>query len=163
MIEFAAVDVRFNDDDYDGAYIPAVIVNKLQFLINPGVPMEPKFSKITGITDALLSAAPKFVTAFPQIQDFFLGQRRMVAHNLSFDRGVLAEELKRIDRLLNFPWPIEHFCTVELTQDLHLKDRKLTTLYEHYFAEPIKQTHRAMDDVMTLVKIVEAMHNEGRL
>lgn len=157
IIEFAAVKGAFMEDGH------FLVDRSENFLVNSGMPMEPKFSKITGITDEMLAQAPKFVTLLPRIQNFFLGQREMVAHNLTFDRGALAEELKRIDRLLNFPWPIEHLCTVELTQDLHLKDRKLSTLYEHYAKEPLKQNHRAMDDVMTLVKIVEFMHAEGRL
>lgn len=170
IIEIAMANVDFGDNyvqDDDLGFIDRIgnvlVLETWTMLINPGVSIDPKFAKITGITDAMLAQAPKFVTALPQIQNFFLGQREMVAHNLSFDRGVLAEELKRIDRLFNFPWPIEHICTVERSQDLHLKDRKLATLYEHYFGEPLKQNHRAMDDVYTTIKVIDRMHAEGRL
>lgn len=157
IIEIAAVKGEFFPDGH------FFVDRSMNFLVNPGQSIDPKFSKITGITDQLLSTARKFVSCLTEIQNFFLGQREMVAHNLSFDRGVLAEELKRIDRLLNFPWPIDHICTVERSQDLHLKDRKLSTLYEHYFGEPLKQNHRAMDDVTTTIKVIERMHSEGRL
>lgn len=168
IIEIAMADVVFEEHepittDFIDRIGNVLVLATLTMLINPGVSIDPKFSKITGITDAMLAQAPKFVTQLPDIQNFFLGQREMVAHNLSFDRGVLAEELKRIDRLLNFPWPIEHICTVERSQDLHLKDRKLATLYEHYFGESLKQNHRAMDDVYTTIKVIDRMHAEGRL
>lgn len=156
IIEFAAVKGEFIDDRF-------FIDRQLHFLVNPGIPVDKKWLKTLGIGEHDLEGEPRLVKFLGELQNFFLGQRQMVAHNLPFDRGVLAEELKRIDRLLNFPWPIQHLCTVELTQDLHLKDRKLTTLYEHYMKEPLKQTHRAMDDVMALVKIVEKMHFEDRL
>jgi DNA polymerase III epsilon subunit-like protein len=169
IVEIAMANILFADQDLPDKdfYIDrignVIVLSTWTMLINPGMSIDPKFSKITGITDAMLAEAPKFVTQLPHIQDFFLGQREMVAHNLSFDRGVLAEELKRIDRLLNFPWPIEHICTVERSQDLHLKDRKLSTLYEHYFGEQLKQNHRAMDDVYTTIKVIDRMHAEGRL
>lgn len=157
IVEFAAVKLLMSDE---GDW---VIDGKLHFICNPGIPLDPKAAKYFDLTNEFLATQPKFITQLRYIQDFFLGERQMAAHNLTFDRGVLAEELKRVDRLLHFPWPIEHLCTTELTQDLHLKDRKLMTLYEHYMKTPLKQTHRAMDDVMALCQIVSHMHTEGRL
>ena len=139
------------------------LIHNLGFFVKPPVPITPEITKITGITQAMVDGAKSFAAHLPAIQEFFLGERLLIAHNLAFDRGVLAEELKRLDALLKFPWPPEHFCTVENTQDLGLKDRKLVTLYQHYIGKPLAQTHRAADDVSALTEIVVKMINEGRI
>jgi len=63
-------------------------------LINPGVPLLPAASRLTGITDDLLAGAPTAAAALP---DFLCVLRRgtPVAHNAVFDVGFVCDELER--------------------------------------------------------------------
>jgi len=84
----------------------------------------------------------------------------MIAHNLSFDRSMIANELLRIDKLLQFPWPIKHTCTVE--KSIHIEQRRmsLTRLHEHLLGTGFN-AHRAKDDVHALVRCYHAMSEAG--
>lgn len=125
--------------------------------INPGVPIPPEVTRITGISDHQVKDAKKFAGVLPAITELFLGERIVVAHNASFDLAVLETELHRVGRVTQFPWPPVRYCTVELTSHLALPDRKLTTLHTHLFGLKPQQTHRAMDDVLLLLKVVRKL------
>lgn len=137
------------------------IVDQLHLLLNPGRPLSEEITKITGLRDEDLRGKPSFARIYPQLVDFFLGEEMLVAHNLPFDRGVLAGELQRIDKLLAFPWPPKHVCTVEATQHLQDKYLKQEVLYEMATGRPADQTHRAHDDVSQLAEIVVWLRGEG--
>lgn len=138
--------------------------DSFQTLINPGIPIPAKNVEITGITDELVKDAKKFAAFFNPLVDLFLGERILVGHNLPYDVQIMVWELTRIDRLTKFPWPPQHLCTVELTQDLSGKYFNLNDLYVHYYKKPPEnKAHRAMADVITLHEVVKAMRKEKRL
>ena len=128
------------------------ILRELQLLINPGVPLEPIITKITGLTDADLADKPTFGDCYPQIKEMFAAADTVVAHNLPFDLTLMEIELHNIG-VDDFPFPKSQICTVqehyeEFGYRTHMKD-----LYKHYTGQPLAQTHRALDDVMALVEI----------
>lgn len=137
--------------------------DRLTFLVNPGIPIPEKVTKITGLTDADVVGAKRFPAHYLSLVNFFLGERILVGHNLPYDVAMFKHELTRMDKLLMFPWPYQHICTVERTQDLTGKFRSLTDLYLHYFKKDPEQTHRGMGDVEILYAVVKAMRKEGRL
>src|SRR5204863_5715 len=53
-------------------------------LVNPGRPIPPFVSNLTGITDAMVAAAPPLEEALPRFVQF-LGEGVLVAHDASFD------------------------------------------------------------------------------
>ncbi len=57
-------------------------------LVNPGRPIPPFVSALTGITDAMVASAPSIAEALPRFLAF-AGDAVMVAHNASFDVGHL--------------------------------------------------------------------------
>jgi DNA polymerase III epsilon subunit-like protein len=126
----------------------------MNILINPQEPLSPEIVKITGITDADLKDAYPFSTALPAIRLMFTQATCVVAHNLPFDRAILRGELARLD-VLDFPWPKKELCTVGLHKDDWGRNPKLTELYEATLGKPLAQTHRALDDVMALVEIIQ--------
>lgn len=154
IIEFAAR--KISDQSLE-------TIDEIQFLINPGIPIPSKNVEITGITDEMVKGAKRFAGYFVTIADFFLGERVLVGHNLPYDVQIMVWELRRIDRETKFPWPIQHLCTIELTQDLNGKYHSLTDLYVHYFGTNPAQQHRAMGDVNILHEVVKAMRKEKRL
>lgn len=150
IIEFAALYV----DEAKGYKI----IEEFHTLLNPEEPLDEEAHKnITGLKEADLKDAPVFLEIADKLAEFFLAERVLVAHNLEFDRGVLANELKRIGREYAFPWPPTQICTVNLTKHLQGRRLKLTELYEMKLKKPLKQTHRAMDDTRALHEVVKVM------
>lgn len=153
IIEFGAVKL-------DDKTLKEVAV--IDFLCHPGHALSPEITKITGITDTDLEGKPPFQSHYQELAEFFLGERIVVAHNLMFDLGMLEMELRRMSKLLQFPWPFERRCTVELTTHLKGHRLKLADLYALAMkgAKP-PVTHRAIEDVRTLVTAVRWMRKEN--
>lgn len=129
-------------------------------LIDPGEQITAEITKITGITNDDLRAAPRFAGVLPRIKELFAAADLMIAHNLSFDMTILQLELRRHAALEGFPWPSASLCTVEAFAPLWGRRPKLTELYLHVMDRPLAQTHRALDDVRALAEIVvkEGLH-----
>ena len=97
----------------------------------------------------------------PKIIEF--GAIKLVAHNLPFDRKVLKFDLERIDRLLQFPWPYEHICTVEVGESVWGKKRKLGDIHKEVTGEEIKDAHRSVNDVEATIRILKWYRSEGHV
>jgi DNA polymerase III epsilon subunit-like protein len=138
-------------------------IEVLEFLVNPGIPLDPKITKITGLTDEMLKDQKPFIARLDQIVDFFLGERFLVAHNLPFDRAILKFELERVGRILSFPWPPEHICTVEVGETVWNKKRKLGDIYLEVTGQEHKGAHRSIADVRALIEIVRWYNKEGHM
>lgn len=138
-------------------------VAKLEFLCDPQEPIQKEVIKITGLTNSDLDGLPTFADFYDEVCDFFLGETVMLAHNISYDRGIMLGELGRLGRQYRFPWPKEHLCSVELTQHIKGHRLKLEELYEHVKKKKANQTHRAMGDVKLIKAILPWMKKEGLL
>jgi DNA polymerase III epsilon subunit-like protein len=131
------------------------VLETINLLINPGVKLPAEIIKITGITDADLEGKPSFKEVLPQIAAMFLKANVMVAHNLPFDQGMLRTELQRLGATEDFPWPQRGICTVGLYREQYGKNPRLIELYEDVIGHPLAQTHRALDDAMAVVEIIQ--------
>lgn len=130
------------------------IVEEFEMLIDPGEPIEPIITKITGLTDADLKGQPSFLAALPRLRRLFTAARSMVAHNLPFDKAILAGELKR-NGLQHFPWPPGEFCTVGMYREQWGRNPRLIELYPAVVGQPLAQEHRGLADVRALVEIIQ--------
>ena len=81
IIEFGAVKIEKGS-----------VSDRIDILINPGVEISPKISKITNITNEMVKDAPTIEQAMPKILDF-IGDSILVTHNASFDIAFLNEAL----------------------------------------------------------------------
>lgn len=138
-------------------------VDELEFLCNPGEPLEAFITKITGITDAMLNGQPPFASHYPKLVQFFLGEEAMAAHNLAFDRDIIRYELERISKAYSFPWPHQHICTVEKTMHLCGYRLSLDKLHNYLFDEGFSDAHRARSDTEALVRCMAELHKRGVL
>lgn len=128
------------------------IEDELSILINPEQPISEEITKITGLTQADVEGQPTFAQAWPQIRALFGRAAGMIAHNLPFDRAVLAYELKRMNaEPIDWPSPL---CTAQLYQEAYGRRLRLIELYEEVMGVPLAQTHRASDDCRALAAIV---------
>jgi len=143
VIEFGAVIVAGSGQ----------IVSECSLLINPEQKLDATITKITGLTDAELVGKPVFLEAEPELRSMFGLADLMVAHHLPFDQFLLELELQRA-AISDFPWPRYALCTVQAYQEEWGRRPKLTELYERVTGKPLRQTHRALDDVLALAEIV---------
>mgnify|MGYP003351486747 FL=1 len=67
------------------------VIGEFQTLVNPGVPIPPFITVLTGITEAMLIPAPKIDEVFPQLLEFLGSENEtvIVAHNAQFDLSFL--------------------------------------------------------------------------
>ena len=80
----------------------AEIVDEFQTLVNPGRSIPPHIARLTGITDEMVSDAPRFVDVAERFEAF-VGDAIFVAHNVNFDYGFVAAEYEMIDRPFRRP------------------------------------------------------------
>lgn len=137
------------------------LIDEVNTLINPGVPIPDFITKITGITDGMVADKPSFMDVFKDLAELTTGERGIVAHNAPFDLGVLKYEMRRIGMEYNYPWPMNHICTVEATRHLEHKMLKLGYLHELATGKPHEGAHRAQADVYALIRCYKWLVEEG--
>lgn len=128
-------------------------VEEASMLCNPQIPITEEITKITGLTDADVRDAPIFAALVPQLRRLFSEARCVMAHNLPFDRAIIRGELMRAF-VLDFPWPAQEICTVQLYADQWGRNPRLVELYAAVMGRPLAQTHRALDDVRAMIEII---------
>ncbi len=118
------------------------IVDTWSSLINPGIPIPPENTELTGITDEMVEDAPKLDEVFSDFLSFCEGSV-LVAHNASFDIGFIRVACEKREIAYNFP----HMDTLTLARCLYpeLPNHKLNTLTKHLNVV-LTNHHRAVDD-----------------
>lgn len=131
--------------------------------VKPTRPIPPLITKITGITNNDIIHAPIFKEVYLDIADTFLGSSVMVAHNLSFDLGMLVIELTRINKQFAFPYCPIHYCTVEQSmwiKGYRLKNSELLELATG--KTEIEGAHRAKADVLATLESFKWLRNKAK-
>lgn len=115
--------------------------------------LDPKITRITGITNLDLEDCKPFKDSHEDIKDFFEGTQRLIAHNAPFDMGMLRNELLRISGAAyhDFPWPEKTYCTVERSTYLKGYRLKLDELYKLATGNDHEGAHRAEADVLACI------------
>lgn len=162
---FVVLDLETTGGAPDGAGITEVGAVKvlggerlgvLATLVNPGQPIPPLITVLTGITQAMVLPAPPIEVVLPSLLEFLNGAV-LVAHNAAYDVGFLKAACARH----GYPWPNPRVLdTVALARRLLTRDevpnRKLGTLAV-YFGTPHQPTHRALDDAEATVDVLHAL------
>lgn len=135
IIEVGAIRVEHNK-----------VVAKFKSLINPEQSIPTFITKITGIQNSDVSAAPYFYEIIPQLSSLFSGAT-FVAHNVNFDYGFIGTEFNRV----HVPFTMPRLCTVRLSRALYpqFPRHNLSEIIERFSLE-CQQRHRALDDAMVL-------------
>ena len=137
------------------------IVDSFSTMVNPGISIPPFISRLTGITNEMVSSAPPFHEVARKIVEW-TRNRSLVAHNVSFDYRILREEFNR----LGYDFQSDTLCTARLSkhffpslEKFNLKDLS-GDLGIH-----LEDSHRALDDAQAtaeiMLKILEANGDEG--
>jgi len=128
------------------------IVERFDTLVNPGMPIPPGITALTGITNAMVADAPCIHEALPVFFDFTEGLP-LVAHNARFDCGFIQREMERqnLER---------EFCVAD-TLSLARKTWKLPCyklgFLTDYFCIAQEEAHRAWCDAEATAKLYMMM------
>jgi DNA polymerase-3 subunit epsilon len=120
-------------------------------LVNPGRPISPFISGITGITNDMVAGAPTFFEVADQVLAALAG-RVFVAHNARFDWNFVTAELRRSrDLALDGP----RLCTVRLARRLlrGVRSCGLDGLQQHFGLENPAR-HRATGDALVTAEVL---------
>jgi len=141
-----------------------VVVDRFQGLMNPGRRICAFIEDYTGITNAMLNAAPPCGEVMIEFADF-VGGADLVAHNASFDKRFLHAELKRVRR----SGYGEFACSMLVARRIYpqAENHKLGTLVEYANIPNDGTFHRALADAqMTAqlwLKMIDHIRCEHRI
>ena len=122
------------------------VVGRFQSLMNAGVRIPPFIESFTGITNAMVAAAPPAAQVMAEAARF-VGGAPLVAHNAGFDRRFWQAELAR----LGPDAPAAHnpfACTMLLARRLYPQapSHKLGAMAALHGLAPTGRAHRALAD-----------------
>lgn len=132
----------------------APTVEHWESLVDPGVPVPPGISLLTGITDRMLDGAPRFADiAHPLLER--LDGAVFVAHQASFDYGFIRRELGRAGVEFHAPT----LCTVRLSRLLfpERSPHSLDAIIAR-FGLAVTDRHRALGDARVLWEFVRTLY-----
>ncbi|GAB4217203.1 MAG: hypothetical protein Fur007_18820 [Rhodoferax sp.] len=125
-------------------------------LVNPGVPISPFITRLTGISDALVASAPRFAQIADELLKHLQGAT-LVAHNVRFDHSFLLAEFDRVGIALRQPT----LCTVRLSRLLYpqFKSHGLDAIMQRHGIDTTER-HRAMGDVVVMQQWLSQVQQE---
>ena len=129
------------------------VVGRFQSLMNSGAWVPPFIEQLTGISNAMLQAAPPAREVMHELLQFTRGCP-LVAHNAAFDRGFWAAEaaLAGAD-----PDPAHQFaCTLLLSRRVYPQapNHRLGTLARFHDLPDHGRAHRALADALTTAQLL---------
>ncbi|MGH9050978.1 MAG: exonuclease domain-containing protein [Acidimicrobiia bacterium] len=127
-----------------------------QTLVNPGEPIPPFVSALTGISEAMVTPAPSVAEVLPSLLEF-LGGAVLVGHNVRYDLAFLRAALAAH----GYPGWLAHrrVDTLAMARRLvrdEVADLRLGTLARH-LRVPTTPTHRALDDARATGEVLHAL------
>ena len=136
-----------------------VVVDRFQSLMKTGAWIPPFITQLTGITNAMVNAAPAAAEVMAQAARF-VGNAPMVAHNASFDSKFWQAELA----LAGVPAPQPFACTVLLSRRLYPQapSHKLGVLVDYHGLPRTGQAHRALADAEMAAALLARMQHDLR-
>lgn len=125
-------------------YVGGRLQGTFQTLVDPGLPIPPSITILTGITHAMVVGAPSVAEMIPALLEF-LGDAVVVGHNVRYDLSFLnaAAQHHGYGRL-----PNRSVDTAALARRLvrsEVRNLRLGTLAAH-FRSPVTPNHRALAD-----------------
>jgi len=133
-------------------YHGGVETGRFHTLVNPGLPIPPFITILTGITQAMVIEAPRVAEVMPSFLEF-LGEAVVVGHNVRYDLSFLnaAAEVLGYGRLSN-----RSVDTLGLARRLvhdEIRDLTLGSLAAHS-RSPVTPSHRALDDALATAHLL---------
>jgi DNA polymerase-3 subunit epsilon len=136
------------------------VVDRFQSLMNAGVRIPAFITQLTGITNAMVAAAPPAERVMAEAGRF-VGDTPMVAHNAAFDRKFWVQELARAG--LDAPQPFA--CTVLLSRRLYPQapNHQLGSLVDYHRLPRTGTAHRALADAEMAAALLGQIQHDLRV
>jgi DNA polymerase-3 subunit epsilon len=132
------------------------VLGEFATLVDPGRGIPPEIVALTGITDAMVYAAPPLSQVLPAFLEF-AGGCVLVAHNSGFDIGFLRAACNRF----GYSWPkLAVVCTVKLARRVLTRDESPTcrlSALATLLRASTTPTHRALIDARATVDVLHAL------
>jgi DNA polymerase-3 subunit epsilon len=161
---FAVIDVETTGLSPDRSRITEIgivkvksgeIIGEYKQLVNPGQFIPYAITRLTGITNEMVSDKPKFEEIAGEVMEFIFSESENVilgGHNVRFDYGFLNASLSRAGyNKLTIP----SLCTARLARRLSrsLPSKSLSSLRRHFKIHS-RRAHRALDDAKAAAIII---------
>ena len=134
------------------------IAEEFYTLVNPETHFDSFNIQLTGITPAAVETEPTFPEVWEKLAPMF-SNAVLVAHNATFDLGVLAKCLRAYD----IPWQtrVKYACTVRMSRQIHpeMENHRLNTMCECLGIE--LDHHHAGSDSHACGEILRRYLDEG--
>lgn len=126
------------------------IVESFDTFVDPQMPIPPKITELTGITDEMVSSAPSEKEAIEAFYRFCGEDAVLIAHNAEFDTSFIRVASQRNG--MDFTYT--YIDTVPMCRSLlkDIKNCKLDTVAKYLKLDPFNH-HRASDDATVLGQI----------
>jgi len=165
QVTFVVLDLETTGGPPDGDAITEIgavkvrggqVVGEFATLVDPGVAVPPRIVSLTGITTAMVRAAPRLPLVLPSLLEFCAGAV-LVAHNAPFDVGHLRAACRRHGP--SWPRPAV-VCTARLGRRVLTRDEapscRLSALAT-LFRSATRPIHRALDDARATVDVLHGL------
>ncbi|HWL44143.1 MAG TPA: DEDD exonuclease domain-containing protein [Ilumatobacter sp.] len=130
-------------------------LGRFHTLVNPGRAIPPQITVLTGLTDAVVSTAPRIEAVLGSLVDF-LGDAVFVAHNASFDLGFLRAALARDDRPDYRPTVVDTAALARRLLRDEVPNCRLSTLASRLRLDH-QPNHRALDDALATTDLLHLL------
>lgn len=136
------------------------VVDRFQSLMNAGVQIPAFITQLTGISNAMVAAAPDAAEVMAQASRF-VGDAPMVAHNAAFDRKFWVGELAR----LGLPAAQPFACTLLISRRLYPQapNHKLGSLVDYHRLPRTGTAHRALADAEMAAELLGRIQHDLRV
>ena len=133
------------------------VVDRFASLMKTGVWIPPFITQLTGITNAMVNAAPAAEDVMREAARF-VGNAPMVAHNAAFDSKFWQSELQHAGLEATQPFA----CTVLLSRRVYpdAPSHKLGNLIDHLGLPRTGRAHRALADAEMAAALLARMQRD---
>ncbi|HEX9865201.1 MAG TPA: DEDD exonuclease domain-containing protein [Acidimicrobiia bacterium] len=136
-------------------YRSGELIGTFQTLVDPGAPIPPSITILTGITQFMVIDAPRIEEALPAFLEF-IGDSVIVGHNVRFDLSFLHAAASQLGYQ---PLTNDSVDTVGIARRLvreEVRNLRLKTLSAH-FRSPVAPIHRALDDARATAHVFHGL------
>ncbi|MGD2057917.1 MAG: helicase C-terminal domain-containing protein [Anaerolineales bacterium] len=129
------------------------IEDEFQTLVNPGRPLDPIITELTGLNDAMLARAPRLIDVLDEFNEFVDG-RPLLGHNVQFDLAFMLREGLFKDN--------EYLDTFDLASVLLPSSSRynLRALAQE-LGIPVLESHRALEDAQTTRQVFLRLYEKA--
>lgn len=133
-------------------YEPSGRIEKVSYLLNPGIPIPEETTLIHGITDADVANAPSFAEMAESLAAHFADADLAGYNILGYDIPLLTEEFARANR----PFSVDGRRILDAQRIFFRNEpRDLSAALRYYCGDSHDNSHDALGDVLATIRVLD--------